>query len=831
MKTNFRSFAGGEISPEMYGRLDLTRYQTGLSLCRNFMVLPHGPVTRRPGTTYVNEARFGRLTSTKVRLIPFSFNATQTMVLELGDYYIRFHTSGSPLLEASRTVSSSGNTVSDTAHPNAVGDWIYLGGRYYKVASVLTNSYTVVYLDGSAVSGLTATNAARVYTVVSPWAESEVFNLRYTQSADVLTVVGSGIPIYEIRRLGSTNWTCTAVSFAPTISAPGSVTATATVPHATDTTTQSYGATAIAADGVTESTMSKAATCTNNLGLAGNFNTIATGLVTGALRYNFYKLRAGTYGYIGTTTGKPATTVAITTIVEAAGRWASTATVTTAVVHGFSPGDYVSITETGGSDFEGGWTISSCPTTTTFIIPCATTGGTTYSGGNVGKVTATSIIDDNITPNTAVSPPGNTFASTLNVSAATSPQAVAYYEQRRWFASTQTSPQNIWATRSGTETNLTYSIPAADADAMNFRLAATKQNAIQHLVPLNDLLALTAGGEFRIYTENGNAISPTNITVKPQGALGASSVQPVVTNRSAVYAQASGIRLLDIGPGGPNANYGYMVSDLNLMATHFFNANTNTIKDICYAQEPDKTVWVVGSAGYLYGLTYVPDQQVYAWHQHPIAQGLVESACVVTESNRSVLYLVVNRPVNGVVTRTIERMASRVFSYDYQAYYVDCGLTYSGAAATTFSGLWHLEGQIVSVLADGADVGPKTVSGGTITLSVAASNVSVGLSYNSDLTTLPLTLEGMAGEGRGTVKNVNRVFVRVSQSMMVQAGPSFSKLQSSVPTPVSSLPSKTGEIALTVSPNWNPDAAICIRQSGPLPLTVVSMALDVVTGG
>ena len=91
-----RSFAAGEITPELYGRVDLDQFLTGLALCRNFVTLPRGPAANRAGTLYVLETKYSPKRS---RMIPFSYSATQTMALEFGDKYIRFHTLGQTLVE------------------------------------------------------------------------------------------------------------------------------------------------------------------------------------------------------------------------------------------------------------------------------------------------------------------------------------------------------------------------------------------------------------------------------------------------------------------------------------------------------------------------------------------------------------------------------------------------------------------------------------------------------------------------------------------------------------------------------------------------------------
>ena len=95
VKTLQRSFAGGELSPEMFGRIDDSKYQSGLCLCQNFIVKPQGPLENRAGFQFVREVKDSL---TKVRLIPFTYSTTQTMVLEFGVGYIRFHTSGGTLM-------------------------------------------------------------------------------------------------------------------------------------------------------------------------------------------------------------------------------------------------------------------------------------------------------------------------------------------------------------------------------------------------------------------------------------------------------------------------------------------------------------------------------------------------------------------------------------------------------------------------------------------------------------------------------------------------------------------------------------------------------------
>lgn len=757
-----RSFAGGEITPELFGRLDLTKFQTGLGLAQNFFLLPHGPAARRPGFEYILEARDS---TQPVRLIPFEYSADQTVMIEFGELYVRFHLPTGTLLETGRVITgitqANPGVVTSAAHGFVNNDWVFLqgiagmtplNGAYFIVANVTANTFTLRRLDGIAVNTTampaysSGGTAARVYTVVSPFAAADLFGIHYAQSADVLTLVHPSYAARELRRSGATSWVFTTISFAPTLAAPGGVTCVATKPSPTNVTAQHYKVTAVGVDGVTESLASANATDTNNLTIAGNFNTISWSAVTGASRYKAYKQRGGSYGYIGQTT-------------------------------------------------------------------------------------TLSVVDDNILADTSLVPPEDII--TLNGSVGNYPSAVTYHEQRRWFGGTNNKPQSIFATRNGTESNLTASIPSQDADGLEFRVAAKQQNRVRHLVPLSDMVALTSGGEWRIFADNAPAITPTSLSVKPTGYAGASDVQPVVTSGSVLYVQAQGSRVRELSYGGAESNYNFRTIDLAIMAPHLFN--TYTIKELAFVRAPDQSMWAVRSDGRLLGCTYVPEQQVYAWHQH-VTDGLFESCAVISQNNEDALWVVVKRTINGRSVRYVERLRTRVYGAKENAFFVDSGLTYSGAATLTVGNLHHLEGKTVSILADGAVEPAAVVTGGSISVPVAASKINVGLPVTADLRTLPLAMEGTAASGQGTVKNVNKVHIRVAASLVVKAGPSFNKLTEfparNVSDPYALPPAEfTGELSLSITPSWNTDGAVCVRQDAPLPLTVLSMTFEVAVGG
>ncbi len=454
-----------------------------------------------------------------------------------------------------------------------------------------------------------------------------------------------------------------------------------------------------------------------------------------------------------------------------------------------------------------------------------------YAGGTygyIGQTTALTFTDDNIIADLTKTIPiiDATFASAGNY-----PSSVCYYEQRRFFAGTNNQPQNIWATQSASDYNMSYSIPSQASDSLRFKVAAQRANAIKHLIPALDLLMMTASTEWRIFSGSGNALTASSLTVKSQAQNGASNIQPITVNNFILYAGAQGGHLREMSYQWQSS--GYLSNDVSLLAPHLFDYNT--ITDMTFSRAPTPILWAINNAGALLGLTYVPEQQVSAWHKHDTTNGMFESCVTVTENNADVLYVIVNRTINGATKRYIECLHTRNFTAQADAFFVDCGLTYSGAATTTLTGLSHLEGQAVAILADGAVMPQQVVSGGAIALPYAASTVQVGLPITADLITAPASTPQDATLGQSRVKNLNRAWVRVYNSGLFSVGPNASKL-----TPIKSrhfeAPGSppalmSDEIPLFILPNFNPSGQIMIRQSDPLPLTVVDVTVEVAMGG
>jgi hypothetical protein len=223
------NFNGGEISPLLYGRPDVDRYKTGLKTCLNFLPLIQGPVERRPGTVFMKEVKTSSLST---RIIRFEFSTTQAYILELGNLYARFYKDNGAILGSTTTISGATKAnpcvITDTGHPYTNGQEIFitavvgmteLNDKYYLVANKATNTYELTDIGGTNINSTAYTTyssagtAALTIELVTTYATADLFQLKFTQSADVLYITHPTYPPRKITRTSDTAWTITDITF------------------------------------------------------------------------------------------------------------------------------------------------------------------------------------------------------------------------------------------------------------------------------------------------------------------------------------------------------------------------------------------------------------------------------------------------------------------------------------------------------------------------------------------------------------------------------------------------------------------------------------------
>ena len=562
-----------------------------------------------------------------------------------------------------------------------------------------------------------------------------------------------------------------------------------------------------------ESEASESLKVDNNLFVPGAFNKIGWSASIDATRYRVYKKLNGLYGFIGETDETTFKDDNIGPDLAVAPPIADTSLRKSNVVTFDADGDFVNWTDHG---LENGMPVVF---QTTDYLPGVDENRTYYV---INKTDDTFQVSATESSETAVDFTGTNTGVHTAVSGLF-PGATSYYEGRRVFAGSKKQPQDVFMTASGTEKDLSFSIPTVDSDRIYFRIAAREQSRVRHVVPIAQLMLLSDSTEYQVTPANDDILTPSSVSVRPQSFVGANFAQPALVNNTVVFAAARGGHVRELGY---NASVlGYLTGDLSIRAAHLFDSFT--IQDMAYQKAPLPIVWCVSSSGKLLGLTYVPEEKVGAWHQHTTTNGTFESVVCVPENDEDVVYVIVNRGGTRYVERLAETYRGGTESIA-DAFFVDSGITYNGSSTTTVAGLEHLNGQSVAYLADGLP-GTGTVSGGSLTLSKAASKVHVGYPMTSQIKTLPMTMLNVDAFGSGRTKNVNRVWARLFESAAFEVGPSTSSLRTSRTPVAGELISEFVEV--TMQPLWNDEGQIVIQQTKPLPLTVAGMTIEVATGG
>lgn len=405
------------------------------------------------------------------------------------------------------------------------------------------------------------------------------------------------------------------------------------------------------------------------------------------------------------------------------------------------------------------------------------------------------------------------------------PRTVAFDgSDRLFFASTTSQPVTLWGSGVGDYPNFGESIPMVADDAINKTLVSRVVNAIRHLVPLDNLLAMTAAAEWKITGAGGDdAMSATSFWARPQTYRGSSTVPPLIVDDDVLFVQDKGASVRNLAYTLERDKYSG--NELSVLVKSLLDGRE--IVDWDYQQEPWSIVWMVLDDGKLLGMTYMREHQVVAWHHHE-TEGEFESVCCIPGTGRDDVYFIVKRTINGVTVRYIEKLHSRVFATLADAIFMDSAktVTYS-TAATVITGLNHLEGKAVSVLADGVVVYDKTVNSGAITLDVAANKVQVGLPFNTDFKQLNVDI-GMTREGtvQGRKKRVAAATLRLKNSAGGKVGPDENNLVAIARD--STLTS--GDVRCTLKSNWEDGGQVLVRQDKPLPIEILAIMREVEFG-
>ena len=358
------------------------------------------------------------------------------------------------------------------------------------------------------------------------------------------------------------------------------------------------------------------------------------------------------------------------------------------------------------------------------------------------------------------------------------PSVVAFHDQRLVFASTSGKPQTIWMSVVDDYTNFKPTesdTTVLDDNAITFTLAESVVNIIRWMRSGNVLLVGTSDSEWQVTGSTfKDPITPTSLRASSQTAWGSKeNVKPVKLGPGLIYMQRTGHNVRELIY---NFNIdGFDSQNLNIISEHIIRDNGTSGSDMAYQENPNSIFWLLLEDGNLASMTYERDQEVVAWARHGISGGTVKNIAVLqTESNaQDELWMVVQRTINSVTTRYIERLAPNYnHSYntrDTEMKFMDAHGTFtSGSPTTAVTGMTHLIGETVQVVADGIDVTDditNTVDGsGNLTLAANAETVHVGKNVSATVRTLPVEGGSSFGTSQGRRKRVAATYMRVLDS-------------------------------------------------------------------
>lgn len=417
------------------------------------------------------------------------------------------------------------------------------------------------------------------------------------------------------------------------------------------------------------------------------------------------------------------------------------------------------------------------------------------------------------------------------------PQTLCFFQDRLCFGGTKKQPYMVWMSRTGDYGNFSVekaSGTVTDDSAVALAFVSRKQFKILHLIASTDLIVLTAGNEWTV--SGSDTVTPSKAVPKMQTTRGCSTVEPLMIGGRIVFVQGRGSTVRDMAYSYETDSYGG--NDLTLLAKHIIE--NVQIVDSAYKQEPDSTIYFVRSDGTMACLSYIMEQKVYAWSTIE-TQGKIEAVAAVQEGDEDIIYLVVQREINGVTVRNIEYLAKNPAKSNNPDDYImlDNAIEYSTAeksSGKTEIDAAELAGEKVTVIGDGRMYSGLTVSqDGTVTLPAAVQHAFIGLPYRS-IVELP-NVEIKTGDGtmQGRKKQISNCILRLSNSLGGMVGPDINTMDLmnfDEQNVVSNIKLFTGDKYMTLPIGvFNNEGRVIIVTDEPYPFNLLAVVREVSFGG
>ena len=846
------NFTAGELSPRLDGRNDLSKYSSGCTKLENFIIYPHGAAARRSGTNFVAEVADS---DNKTRLMPFEFSTTQTYMLEFSNLKIRVFKDSSTVFEGNKTITAitkaNPAVVTSNGHGYSNGDEVKIRNvvgmtevneKRFLVAGKTTNTFQLTNKDGTAINstGYTTYGSGgivnKVFEITTPYTTAQLFDIKFVQSADVMYLCHPSHPPATLSRTGDISWTLEDVVFTKGPFQDANITTTTLTPSGAAIGSRTITASATTGinngSGFLSTDVGRFIYFNSGYGkitAVGSTTSITVDVTTAFANAN--AITAWQLGSFSNTTGFPS----CVTFFEQRLVFAGTTNQPQTVFFSKS-GDYENMdANIGGTVADSDaiiYTIASNQVnairfmTATRTLVIGTAGGEfSVSGGGT---------DSAITPtNVLIKKQSNHGASNLD---AVSVGNVTLFLQR--------------ARRKVRELAYNFDVDGYLAPDMTILSEHITEGGVSQLAYQQEpnqiiwgvrgdgeLIGLTYQREQEVLAWHrhifGGIFGIPKITV--------SDYANIITGTRIVITKSDGEKITFTSTTGTASAQQFKTETNNdTTATNL----KNSINAANTASSTGVTATVSGSVITLTevtptGLSYLTMKSFDETRLTSVSQtkAVCESVAVIpTDNDEYQTWVIVKRTINNITRRYVEFLNTFKFTAtDNTTFnFLDSAASYSGAASSTISGLDYLEGQTVNILSNGSTHATRIVSNGSITLEKASTDVKVGLGYPSVLQTMRLDAGSQNGTSQAKTKRIYEITLRLFESIGVEVGGNLNDMER-IPFRKSSdvmdqgIPTFSGDKTVEFRGNYDTDGFIFVRQTQPLPLTVLSIYPDLQT--
>lgn len=826
------SFSGGELSPFVDPRVDLEKYRSGCSELRNFIPNVFGGAFRRPGTIFLGEVK----DSTKrTRLEKFEFSVTTTLIIEFGEFYARFWTTG-----------TSPAVIEDPENPGTP------------------------------------------FEVETPWSEDQIFQLQFAQLNDLVFIAHGSTRPHVLTRVANNDWSLAPILEEWPASLDDNITMI-TMEVSGGETPSAYPAWAIGIydpndrvsyAGVDYRCIKRISNLEAAVMAPGTYDNWKTfwAVVIQSVTFGIgttVDLESSDdffdAGHVGSTfvikhrrenpTTKSLLTEAVgcesdptfvlgewtaNVVVNSGGTWE----VIAAIQRSFDGVEYETIRTISSSgvtsDLVSGNELEPCflrfkvvtktgspPANASFVLEPS-------DSFHYGLLKVITFTDSQTVEAMVVFPPyDNSTTKYWNEPAWSDyrgfPRAVTFHENRLMWGGSTYRPQTVWG--SIIDDYFNYRVSAEDDGGLSFRLASDAANGIQWIVGQESLIIGTTGSEYTVGTrENQTSLTPSGIAARRSTTYGSDLIQAVVVSDAVLFVSRSGRRVFEFVYTFEED--GYTSNDLTLLSEQITDSR---LIQLAVQKNPQTVLWSVTGNGNLSAVVYERGQRVAGWFRFDTGvdgetRDYFESVAVVSgDGEEDEIWVVVRREIDGESKRYVERFQPNLIrklkdGTQSDLCYSDSAVIKTGSGFTTVEGLEHLEGREVTVLTNGAPESNKTVVGGEITLDFESDTAVVGIPFESVLTPTPLETNDPGTVTKYSMKKVSDLVLQAWQSNGFEAtasnGVHWTPVDFRQPNDFmdQAVPLFTGPFEnICLDSKSEREAKVSIRQVQPLPLNVLSM--------